>query len=165
MLGAGVIGLTTALELKTREPHAIVIVTAKFLPGDSDPEYASAWAGANWFSAAHDGGREEDWDGVTYHKFKQLATERPDAGVFAMNIRCVYDSPIETTNILSKNGQLWYEKLVGGVKQIPTESLPTGAVFGYEIPTFVVDVQRYLPWYVSPQAMLVKCMLILEATT
>lgn len=146
VIGAGVIGLTTALELKTRKPDALVVVTAKFLPGDSDPKYASAWAGANWLSAANDGGREEALDAVTYNKFKQLATERPDAGIFAMDIRCTYDSAIGTTNILSKDNKLWYDALVGGVKYTPTEDLPTGAVFGYEFPTFVVDMQRYLPW-------------------
>lgn len=51
VLGAGVIGLTTALELKDRYPESKVIVVAKFMPGEKSIEYASPWAGANWMSA------------------------------------------------------------------------------------------------------------------
>lgn len=44
VIGAGVVGLTTALELRARYPTAKITVAAKFLPGDSAPEYASAGA-------------------------------------------------------------------------------------------------------------------------
>lgn len=47
VLGAGVIGLTTALWLSKHSDHRITVV-AKFMPGDYDIEYASPWAGANY---------------------------------------------------------------------------------------------------------------------
>jgi D-amino-acid oxidase len=43
---AGVIGLTSALQL-ARRGHAVT-VAAKHMPGDYDIEYASPWAGANY---------------------------------------------------------------------------------------------------------------------
>lgn len=51
ILGAGVVGLTTALELKDRYPESEVVIVAKFVPGDRSIEYTSPWAGANWMSA------------------------------------------------------------------------------------------------------------------
>ncbi|KAK5003182.1 hypothetical protein LTR28_010492, partial [Elasticomyces elasticus] len=48
VLGAGVIGLTTAM-LLSRKPGYNVTLVAKHMPGDYDIEYASPWAGANYF--------------------------------------------------------------------------------------------------------------------
>jgi hypothetical protein len=44
-------------------------------------------------------------------------------------------------------GKLWFEELVGGLAEIPGEELPDGCAFGYEMTSFVIDVQKYLPWY------------------
>lgn len=46
-LSAGVAGLTTAL-LLSKDSHYDVTIAAKHMPGDSDIEYASPWAGANY---------------------------------------------------------------------------------------------------------------------
>jgi D-amino-acid oxidase len=43
VIGAGVTGLTTALLLKQKGYH--VIVVAKYLPGDTNIEYTSPYAG------------------------------------------------------------------------------------------------------------------------
>ncbi|KAI9713426.1 MAG: hypothetical protein M1820_000808 [Bogoriella megaspora] len=48
VLGAGVVGLTTAL-LLAKNPMYKITVLAKHMPGDYDIEYASPWAGANYF--------------------------------------------------------------------------------------------------------------------
>ena len=45
---AGVSGLTTALLLSRSPDNYHITVTAKFMPGDYDIEYASPWAGANY---------------------------------------------------------------------------------------------------------------------
>ncbi|KAJ5895308.1 hypothetical protein N7495_006999 [Penicillium taxi] len=147
VIGCGVVGLTTALELKAKHPDAKVVIAARYLPGDSVAEYASNWGGANWFPASFDNGRLEKWDAITYRKLKILASERPDSGVKAMNIKFHYDQPIEEVGILTPaTGKLWFEDLVGGLIPIEKEDLPSGAVFGFEMASFVMDVQRYLPW-------------------
>ena len=46
VIGAGVSGLTTALQLAKR--GISVTVVAKHMPGDYDIEFASPWAGANY---------------------------------------------------------------------------------------------------------------------
>ncbi|POR35343.1 D-amino-acid oxidase [Tolypocladium paradoxum] len=46
VIGAGVIGLTSALLLSKSKANTITVV-AKHMPGDYDIEYASPFAGAN----------------------------------------------------------------------------------------------------------------------
>ncbi|KAK7608239.1 hypothetical protein JOL62DRAFT_558678 [Phyllosticta paracitricarpa] len=53
VLGAGVVGLTTAL-LLSKIPNYHVTVIAKHMPGDYDIEYASPWAGANYLPVPGD---------------------------------------------------------------------------------------------------------------
>lgn len=147
VLGAGVVGLSTALELRQRQPGAKIVVVAKHLPGDRQAEYASPWAGANWLSVATDNGRQEEWDRVTYERFRQLAQRPLQTGVRNMDIRAFYDNPIEDAGVLSEGtGKIWYEKLVGGLDMISKDRLPVGAEFGYQLRTFVLDTQVYLPW-------------------
>ena len=149
ILGAGVIGLTTALELRSRHPTAKITIAAKYLPGDSAPEYTSAWGGANWFPASRDNGRQQDWDTITYRKFRQISTESPESGIEAMRIRFHYEKPIEEVGILTPaTGKLWFEELVGGLEAIEEGELPEGTVFGFEMASFVINVQMYLPWFV-----------------
>jgi D-amino-acid oxidase len=149
ILGAGVTGLTTALELRSRHPTSKITIAAKYLPGDSAPEYASAWGGANWFPASRDNGRQQDWDTTTYKKFGQISKTNPESGIEAMRIRFHYEKPIEEVGILTPAvGKLWFEELVGGLEVIRSEELPEGTVFGFEMASFVINVQMYLPWCV-----------------
>lgn len=142
--------MITALELRARYPNARIVVAAKFLPGDSAPEYASAWGGANWFPASRDNGPQEDWEAITYRKLGELATSRPESGIRPMGIRWHYEHPIDEVGIKTpQTGKLWYEELVGGLKEIEQQDLPEGTVFGFEMASFVIDVQKYLPWYVT----------------
>lgn len=141
------IGLTTALELRARHPQARITIAARYLPGDAAPDYTSAWGGANWFPASTDDLRQQDWDTITYRKFGQLTSQRPESGLQGMQIRFHYEKPIEQVGILSKaTGKLWFEELVGGLQKIEERELPEGTVFGFEMASFVIDVQKYLPW-------------------
>jgi D-amino-acid oxidase len=72
ILGAGVIGLTSALVLAHSYPSATITVVAKHFPGDRSIEYTSPWAGANWSSMAYDNGPLEKLDEVTFKRFGQL---------------------------------------------------------------------------------------------
>jgi hypothetical protein len=147
ILGAGVVGLTTALELKARLPAARIAVLARDLPGDSPPTYSSAWAGGNWLSCAVDNGPEEERDLVTYRKFERLARESPECGIKPMNLRTYYDNVVDEVDVLSEGtGKIWYDELVGGIKYLPKDKLPEGAVFGFDAQTFILDSQKYLPW-------------------
>lgn len=149
ILGAGVVGLTTALELRERQPECEIIIVAKHLPGDRHPEYASPWAGANWLSGATDNGRQEEWDRTTYMRLQDLSARPQQTGVRSMPINAFFDSRIEDAGVLSEGtNKIWYSSL-GNLRNLPKAVLPAGAEFGYELDTFVIDTQRYLPWYVD----------------
>ncbi|TKA60996.1 hypothetical protein B0A49_09405, partial [Cryomyces minteri] len=61
VLGAGVVGLTTAM-LLSRTPDYSVTVVAKHMPGDYDIEYASPWADTVVYRRAKDVGTATgDW--------------------------------------------------------------------------------------------------------
>lgn len=69
ILGAGIIGLQTALALQNE--GYIVTIVARDIPGDEDPRlYTSAWAGAHWRShAGSDDEEQQSWDRQTYEQW------------------------------------------------------------------------------------------------
>jgi hypothetical protein len=106
VLGAGVIGLTTALELSSRYSASKITILAKHLPGDSSVEYCSPWAGTNWLSVAMDGERQEGWDRVTYEKFGELADGKGnETGIKRLDIRAWFDREMEEAGFLSVEGE------------------------------------------------------------
>lgn len=149
VLGAGVIGLTTALHLHTQYPTAHIKVLAKHQPGDSSLEYCSPWAGANWLSFATDGGRQEEWDRITFEKFTTFCGDEgknEQCGIWKMDIEAYFDNDIEGSGTLSADGEIWYKDLVRNFRMIEQENVPVGAKWGFECGTFVVDTGKYLSW-------------------
>lgn len=148
ILGAGVIGLTTALELSIRFPRSSIKIIATHLPGDRSINYTSPWAGANWLSVATDSGRQENWDRITYKKFEELADRMGnESGVKRLPIWAFYDSEKEDAGILSQGtGKVWYEEMARLRWLDEVKEVREGARFGYEAQSFVVNVQVYLPW-------------------
>ncbi|KAF2277856.1 FAD dependent oxidoreductase [Westerdykella ornata] len=149
VLGAGVIGLTTALVLREQYPTSNITVVAKHFPGDRSIEYTSPWAGANWCSFANDNGPLERYDEVTFRRFEEiLEKEGPECGLGRMGMWGVWDSPVEDTDLLTpQTGKIWYEELVGGITPLSEKDLPTGAVFGIDVKsTFRINTQVYLQW-------------------
>ncbi|KAK2053568.1 FAD dependent oxidoreductase [Colletotrichum caudatum] len=148
VLGAGVIGLSTALTLRAEYPGSPITILAEHFPGDYHINYCSPWAGANWCSSANDNGLLESFDRVTFNRFKEIANAVPEAGINMSPLRMVFDSKIEDAGILSQGtGKLWYDELVGGVVPLSKDGLPKGATFGLDVPsTFVINTQIYLQW-------------------
>ena len=56
-------------------------VAAKFMPGDYEIEYASPWAGANYFPVSYKDTRPAEWDGRTWPYLQDLAQNHPEAGI------------------------------------------------------------------------------------
>ncbi|XP_014552911.1 hypothetical protein COCVIDRAFT_40963 [Bipolaris victoriae FI3] len=171
ILGAGVIGLTTSLVLSHTYPTTKVTIAATHFPGDRSIHYTSPWAGANWSSMATDNGPLENYDAVTFRRFGELIDGQSvfgcravrageienssgggmggnEVGLGRMGMWAVFDTPIEEAGILSEGtGRVWYDELVGGLRELDKERLPRDAVFGVEIPaTFRINTQVYLQW-------------------
>jgi D-amino-acid oxidase len=100
---------------------------------------------------ASDNGPLEHYDRVTFNKFASMVdTEKmgEEIGIGRMGMWGVFDAEIEKTGILSQGtGKVWYESLVGGLRELDGEELPSGAVFGVEFgSTFRINTQVYLGW-------------------
>ncbi|KAF2713593.1 D-amino-acid oxidase-like protein [Pleomassaria siparia CBS 279.74] len=148
VLGAGVIGLTTALSLRAAYPESPITITATHFPGDRSINYASPWAGANWCTFARDNGRLEHYDRVTFHSFSEIVDKYgPAAGIERKGMWGVFDSPLEEAGLLSEGtGKIWFDELVGGIRVLGENEGPEDKVFGMEFMSFMIDTQRYLSW-------------------
>lgn len=80
MFRAGVIGLSTALVLSKHE-NLRVTVLSKFMPGDYDIEYASPWAGANYWPVGKPGSNLQRFERATWPELARICHEVPEAGV------------------------------------------------------------------------------------
>jgi len=161
VLGAGVIGLSTALALSAAHPTATLTIVATHFPGDRSIAYCSPWAGACWFSMATDNGPLEHYDCITFHRFNEIMNgkvvhgcsvnktgEGNEAGLGKMGMWAVFDNSREEAEVLSQGtGRVWYEELVGGLADLRKEDLPEGAVWGMDMKkTFRINTQVYLQW-------------------
>ena len=164
ILGAGIIGLTSSLVLADAYPNSTITIIAKHFPGDRSIEYTSPWAGANWSSMANDNGPLEKYDEITFKRFGEImdgksvhgcqvikSGEGNEAGLGRQEMWAILDAPIEETNLLTpQTGKIWYDELVGGLRDLTKEELPEGAAFGLEFPsTFRINTQVYLQWCVT----------------
>jgi D-amino-acid oxidase len=72
IVGAGVVGLTTAVELKSKYGDLVdVTIISKDLPGDISTFYTSPKAGAHWIST--NSKENKDWHLTTYKKLQELS--------------------------------------------------------------------------------------------
>lgn len=107
ILGAGIIGCATALQLLQNGFR--VTLVGEFLPGDKSILYASAWAGAAWHAA---GGITDDQkyiQAVTHRYLLKMAKEDPTSGV------CIVNGREYLEQAPGKNSSLWGEKVLKNV--------------------------------------------------
>ncbi|KIV92712.1 hypothetical protein PV10_03984 [Exophiala mesophila] len=141
VLGAGIAGLTTALELKQIYPNSQVTVVAKHFPGSASmTEYTSPWAGANWHTFEPTYNKYAKYDEVTFGRFTKLAKQSPECGIKPCPLRLIYDSEED----IKQNP--WYADLVGGISKVPKSELPLGAGAGVDMVTFMINTVVYLSW-------------------
>ncbi|PKI83943.1 hypothetical protein MVES_002269 [Malassezia vespertilionis] len=142
VVGAGVLGLTCALELR-KQGYRVTIV-ARDLPVDlSSQSFASPWAGANWLSFANTNEVERRRDAHSYKIFQQL-TEVLPPHVLAFMPFAIYHSKKDDFDTY------WFGQLCGGINThdaTPT-ALPS-APYLYEFRSLCLNVPLYLQWLVS----------------
>ncbi|PCG93465.1 D-amino-acid oxidase [Penicillium occitanis (nom. inval.)] len=152
VLGAGVIGLTTAVELLRQHPTASITVVAKHLPGDqSSADYCSSWAGANWMSYEDDESgstQQAGYERVAFQRFGAIAAS-PSNGVKRFPLRLLYDQDDVATHGVKSLRQNWFRDLVGGTTDVKKEELPDWASFGLDLKTFMINPSVYLAWLQS----------------
>lgn len=139
VLGAGVLGLTTALKLAL-EGHRSVTVVAKHMPSDHHPEYTSIWAGVNWVPVSAEGSEAASWDIESWNELKKLADTTPAAGVWLQDKTTYYRNEDRTLDTL----HLWFKDLVPDFKILGRDKVPDFADWGTFYRTIALDPSIYL---------------------
>ena len=146
VIGAGVLGLSSAILLQSRYPdHAIAIIAAEF-PGDStpSPDYASAWAGAHYRPIPGSTQQlkfEAELARRTFRVMKTIAKETPEAGVQLLPGVEYLEKPPEA-NLALRDGDEYAGK-DDGFRIFRAEELPKGVKWGCEYQSFCVNVPVY----------------------
>jgi D-amino-acid oxidase len=132
VVGAGVIGLTTAVRL--REAGFDVRVLAREPP----PETTSAVAAALWYpyrALPYD--RVTAWSAESFQVFEQLAATDPAAGV---TVRW------GTELLRAPAPDPWWRAAVPAFQRLAAGAVPRGYAEGWRFPAPVADTSRYLSW-------------------
>ncbi|KAI9489980.1 hypothetical protein BDB00DRAFT_840341 [Zychaea mexicana] len=140
VIGAGVVGLSTALALQQKGFR--VTVLAKWLPGDMHIEYTSPWAGAHWRTMAPNSNKLlQEFDAVTYRKWMEFSETLPhETGIMVVPSTDYFDELTPDTKTP------WFQNLVKNFEFVPENELPPGAKIGYRYTTMVVNAPHYLHW-------------------
>lgn len=139
VVGAGVVGLTTAIALLD-DGHRVRVITA-----DSIAETTSAIAAAVWFPT-HVGppDRVLRWGRATFDVLADQAARRVP-GVLMRESLALYREP---------PGVLDWTAAVGAVRSARADELPPGYAHGLRFAVPLVEMPRHLPWLGSE---IVRC--------
>ncbi|MGH3326819.1 MAG: FAD-dependent oxidoreductase [Streptomycetales bacterium] len=131
VVGAGIIGLTSAIRL--REAGVDAHVWARELP----PDTTSAVAAALWYPyRAQPYDRVTAWGAATYGVLSELAAV-PGSGVSLRLGRELFREPAP---------EPWWRAAVPEFARCGRRDLPDGYADGYRFPAPVVDMSVHLPW-------------------
>ncbi|KAF4548743.1 FAD dependent oxidoreductase-like protein 6 [Elsinoe fawcettii] len=121
VIGAGVIGLQSALTLLS-QGHSVTIL-ATHLPDDLSPSYTSPWAGAHWRThASASDPRQQQWDTTTYSAWLDLISgattlqQRNDLGLELLPSLSYWDVGTEPGE------RIWWAPVVRGFETLSTAS-------------------------------------------
>ncbi|KAF7720047.1 Uncharacterized protein PECH_008081 [Penicillium ucsense] len=152
IVGAGVLGLTTAIQLSLAG-HKVTLL-ARDLPGDFTIDYASPWAGAHFRpSPARTGPEqlEQQLMRTTYAQFEELATTRPECGVQFVPAIEYFDVADKETFLAKENGYVdWPDFEVLGEEEIPSEQRSglggERITLGVRYRSWILNSPVYLEW-------------------
>ncbi|MCJ1392622.1 hypothetical protein MMC18_005492 [Xylographa bjoerkii] len=152
VIGAGVIGLQTALTL-LRAGYAVSVV-AEYWPGEGQPGYTSDWAGAHWRTHASAEEKELcEWDTETYRVWGEMVKQEEREGRKGESGLAVYTSlhywDNQAPEIANGVSSLWWSAVVSDFKDLPPSKLPDGVHLGVSFSTFAINVPRYLAYLLS----------------
>lgn len=144
VLGAGVLGLTTALKLKEDNASYDITIVAGDIPGDLNIKYTSPYAGANWMSfASKDDTKLQALDKPGYFEFQKLADD-PQSGVWRKsNMLFFTEKALNETGGETQELIPWYKDFTNLETLSPAELIP-GTAFGTRYDGVVISVPIYL---------------------
>ncbi|KAF4817610.1 D-amino-acid oxidase [Colletotrichum tropicale] len=147
VVGAGVIGLTSAL-LLAKEDNSVTVV-GKHMPGDYDAEYASLWAEANVIPLSPEEGSR--WERRTWVALKKLTEENPEAGIhfqtthiLRRDIDMARDASGFSNHFYQQNP--WYKSIFNNFRDNNSSELAPGYDSGFQYQGVCINTAIYLPW-------------------
>ncbi|KAM0549219.1 hypothetical protein ACHAPJ_009529 [Fusarium lateritium] len=156
IVGAGVLGLSTAVVLQDKYPRLRITIVAAEIPTvppfteapRPSPDYASMWAGAHLRPDGNDA--EEHKDAVyTADIMRNIALRSPESGVEIVPGREVMDYMPEN-KIHHKTGDAYTSaKGVDAFRILDTQNLEAGGVWGCEYKTWILNVHVYCRWLLA----------------
>ncbi|KAK7018968.1 nuclear export factor [Favolaschia claudopus] len=142
VIGAGVVGLTTAVRIQERGGYHVEIV-AETLPSDPKSiKYTSHWAGAHHVSLAGSDVRQQKMDQETFKTMWELsAPGGPAEGCFLrIHQEEYYAEGRANPEVL---------KVMPEYQALPTSALPPQCVEGISFKTLTIDSPVYLNYLLS----------------
>ncbi|KAJ1735486.1 hypothetical protein LPJ72_001851 [Coemansia sp. Benny D160-2] len=148
VVGAGVIGLTTAVKLQESGRYSVTVV-AEHTPSEivqgmkMSSEWASPWAGAHWRPwSSNDNFSLQEKELSTFRELMALAESNPETGINKVVGIDLFES-------LDGGEKPWHADAISDACEIAIESLPDGVVYGVEYTTLVIDVPKYLVYLMN----------------
>jgi D-amino-acid oxidase len=149
VIGAGVIGLSTANKLQDALPGRQIYIIASESPTTPSPtaSYASMWAGAHYRpipvgSPQLKAEMQLAWQ--THEVMKRIAKESPESGVqVMMGVEYLEAPPLE--NMALKTGDV-VAGIDDGFRVFDGSQLPEGVKWGCEYKAYCVNVPNYTSW-------------------
>ncbi|CAG8633657.1 9708_t:CDS:1 [Ambispora leptoticha] len=147
IIGAGVSGLTTAVQLLKQKKGYHVTIAAKHFPGELTGEYTSPWAGANWRSLASiTDKRQQEFDKKTLIYFFELVKAKPIEETGVMNVDGFeYWDELPGKNFIEP----WFSNFCPGYRHLRKEELPDGVKFGVTFKTVTINPSVYLKFLLN----------------
>lgn len=145
IVGAGIIGISTAYKIAEINPYARIVIVSKDFPdtGLLSPYYTSSKAGAHFRpfpSKSETEFRDSKYTHATYQKFKQLAIEHPESSIKLMT----GVDYLEFENPLYSSLGKGYTEVVEDFQIIPKSELPQNVKFGAKYKSFCVNPHAYM---------------------
>lgn len=131
VVGAGVIGLTTAIELLQRGARVAVVTR------DASGSTTSAVAAALWYPfLAEPRERVLEWSRTTFEVLAREAQGDPSSGVRMERVVEVF---------AEEEPDVWWARAAPGLRFLPRSEVPDGFRAALEVTVPVADTRRYLP--------------------
>ncbi|KAF7563696.1 hypothetical protein G7046_g489 [Stylonectria norvegica] len=154
IVGAGVIGLTTAIVLQKQDASRSITIVAAEVPTDPpldfSPDYASMWAGAHYRpipGTTLQLKRERAFCLRTFKTMKLIAEGSPASGInFTRGLDYV-ESLSEDINML-RTGQTFAGE-DDDFRILDKSELPAKVIWGAEYETYCVNVRIYCRWLLN----------------
>ncbi|KAJ5212617.1 uncharacterized protein N7498_004263 [Penicillium cinerascens] len=145
IIGAGVLGLSTAIQL-SRSGHKVTLI-ARDLPGDSTIDYASPWAGAHFQPSPAKTPAEQLEQQLmqeTYRELDAIAQNHPEAGVAFIPAVEYFDSADPDSFLSKENGYInWPDfSIIDKTQYPPNHDIQMAVTYR----SWVLNSPVYLLW-------------------